>query len=622
MTTARARIRARGGCPHPRRSRPSDPIAAMTSRRTFIAAGLAGGAALGRRLVAGADRRGRRAGRSGAERAGALDRCRAGHHRRDRAGRCSTARCPSRPRRAPRRHRRDARQRRHARSRACRRRRSRSSAELFALLGFGPARIALARVGPPWRDAGRRRSRRLPRALARQSGFALLRSAYDALHQIVLRRVVRQSALVAGDRLRRAAGAFGMTATARNRPSPTRSAPASPPAGRSSTPRARRATSTLEADVVIVGTGAGGGIAAEILAAAGLTVILVEEGPLQDVARLPHARVRGLSRAVPGIGGAQDAATRRSTSCRGAASAAARRSTGRVRSARRQTTLAVLGARRTGSPASASPISRRGSSGWRRGCRSRPGRCRPTPTTRRSRAARKASASPSAAIRRNVKGCWNLGYCGMGCPINAKQSMLVTTIPGGAGRRARRWCTRARALEFVLERDRVVALTCVGDGRRRRASGPRAGSRCARAPSSPRRRDRHAGAAAAQPGARSARARRQAHVPAPGGRVGGADAGADRRPTTARRRPSTPTTSSTRCRPTARWATSSRRRRCTRSWRRSRCPTTARRHAALDARAAADAGAARAAARRLPSRQPRRHASRCAATARRCSTIR
>jgi choline dehydrogenase-like flavoprotein len=36
---------------------------------------------------------------------------------------------------------------------------------------------------------------------------------------------------------------------------------------------------------------------------------------------------------------------------------------------------------------------------------------------------------PSASIQRNVKGCWNLGYCGMGCPINAKQSMLVTTIP-------------------------------------------------------------------------------------------------------------------------------------------------------------------------------------------------
>ena len=32
-------------------------------------------------------------------------------------------------------------------------------------------------------------------------------------------------------------------------------------------------------------------------------------------------------------------------------------------------------------------------------------------------------------IPRNVRGCWNIGYCGMGCPTNAKQSMLVTTIP-------------------------------------------------------------------------------------------------------------------------------------------------------------------------------------------------
>jgi len=38
---------------------------------------------------------------------------------------------------------------------------------------------------------------------------------------------------------------------------------------------------TLEADVVIVGTGAGGGIAAETLSEAGLSVIMVEEGPLR-----------------------------------------------------------------------------------------------------------------------------------------------------------------------------------------------------------------------------------------------------------------------------------------------------------------------------------------------------
>ena len=29
-------------------------------------------------------------------------------------------------------------------------------------------------------------------------------------------------------------------------------------------------------------------------------------------------------------------------------------------------------------------------------------------------------------IPRNVRGCWNIGYCGMGCPTGAKpKSMLV-----------------------------------------------------------------------------------------------------------------------------------------------------------------------------------------------------
>jgi choline dehydrogenase-like flavoprotein len=65
----------------------------------------------------------------------------------------------------------------------------------------------------------------------------------------------------------------------------------------------------------------------------------------------------------------------------------------------------------------------------------------------------------TAAIRRNVKSCWNLGYCGMGCPTNAKQSMLVTTVPAALERGAT-LVTRARALEFALRGDRVTALSC------------------------------------------------------------------------------------------------------------------------------------------------------------------
>ena len=56
---------------------------------------------------------------------------------------------------------------------------------------------------------------------------------------------------------------------------------------------------------------------------------------------------------------------------------------------------------------------------------------------------------PVAVIPRNVKMCWNLGYCGMGCPTNAKQSMLLTTIPVALSRGATLISSlRAEKLEF------------------------------------------------------------------------------------------------------------------------------------------------------------------------------
>lgn len=57
-------------------------------------------------------------------------------------------------------------------------------AQLFSLLGFAPARIALARVGSPWREAGRDEVAAFLERW-RTSGFLLLRSAYAALHQLV-----------------------------------------------------------------------------------------------------------------------------------------------------------------------------------------------------------------------------------------------------------------------------------------------------------------------------------------------------------------------------------------------------------------------------------------------------
>jgi choline dehydrogenase-like flavoprotein len=67
---------------------------------------------------------------------------------------------------------------------------------------------------------------------------------------------------------------------------------------------------------------------------------------------------------------------------------------------------------------------------------------------------------PTGFIRRNVNGCWNLGYCGMGCPTNAKQSMLVTTIPSALDHGAT-LVTHARAERFVIQGERIEALECV-----------------------------------------------------------------------------------------------------------------------------------------------------------------
>jgi choline dehydrogenase-like flavoprotein len=64
-------------------------------------------------------------------------------------------------------------------------------------------------------------------------------------------------------------------------------------------------------------------------------------------------------------------------------------------------------------------------------------------------------------IPRNVRGCWNLGYCGMGCPTNAKQSMLVTTIPATL-ENGGELLYLARAERLLIKGDQVVGLDCLG----------------------------------------------------------------------------------------------------------------------------------------------------------------
>lgn len=63
-------------------------------------------------------------------------------------------------------------------------------------------------------------------------------------------------------------------------------------------------------------------------------------------------------------------------------------------------------------------------------------------------------------MHRNVRQCLDLGYCGLGCPTNAKQSMLITTIPfalehGGA------LITNTRADRLNIRADQVTGIDCI-----------------------------------------------------------------------------------------------------------------------------------------------------------------
>ena len=66
----------------------------------------------------------------------------------------------------------------------------------------------------------------------------------------------------------------------------------------------------------------------------------------------------------------------------------------------------------------------------------------------------------AATINRNVKACRNLGYCGTGCPIDAKQSMLVTTVPAALDRGAT-LLTHVRAQTLEIKGDHVVGIVGV-----------------------------------------------------------------------------------------------------------------------------------------------------------------
>ena len=215
----------------------------------------------------------------------------------------------------------------------------------------------------------------------------------------------------------------------------------------------------IEADVAIVGSGAGGGVTAEILAQAGLKVAIIEEGPL---ASSTDFRMRERE-AYPQL--YQESAGRQSLDksitilqgrCVGGSTTVNWTSSFRTP----QRTLGYwkesLGLTSMDEAALAP---------WFQRMEERlaiaPWAVAPNENNDLLRRGCEKLGIATGAIQRNVKGCFNLGYCGMGCPTNAKQSMLVTTIPAALDRGAT-LVHRARVARLVLARDRVVSLEAYG----------------------------------------------------------------------------------------------------------------------------------------------------------------
>lgn len=214
----------------------------------------------------------------------------------------------------------------------------------------------------------------------------------------------------------------------------------------------------FEADVVIIGTGAGGGMAAEILTQAGLSVIMLEHGALwsssdfrqQERWAYPHLYQDGAGRKTKdqAIAILQGRTVGGSTTVNWTTSI-------RTPKATLDYWHSEFGldfsAENSLDPYFAKAAGRLDISTWQ---------VPPNPNNAALKRGCENLGWQYTVIERNVHGCANLGYCGMGCPLNAKQSMLVTTIPtalaGGA-----LLISKVSARQFQLKGDKIQQLDAV-----------------------------------------------------------------------------------------------------------------------------------------------------------------
>jgi choline dehydrogenase-like flavoprotein len=215
----------------------------------------------------------------------------------------------------------------------------------------------------------------------------------------------------------------------------------------------------VQCDVAIIGTGAGAGITAELLTRAGLDVVLIEEGPLRtstDFNQKESEAYASLYQEGAGRKTLDGALTLLQGRCVGGTTVINWTSSFR-------TPASTLGYWRDQfdlkdftedamAPWFAQAEKRLNMHRWEE--------VPPNLNNEILRTGAKKLGISADIIPRNVKGCYNLGSCGLGCPTNAKQSMLVTTLPSALEAGARLF-HQTRAQEFELEGDKVKALVCV-----------------------------------------------------------------------------------------------------------------------------------------------------------------
>ena len=212
----------------------------------------------------------------------------------------------------------------------------------------------------------------------------------------------------------------------------------------------------LEADVVIIGTGAGGAVTAEILSQAGLRVILLEEGAYRCAEDFGPDEVRALSRLY--FYGGQRPTTDRGVSVvqgRTVGGSTTVNWTACIRPPRNTLEYwsGVLGLTEFGSEQMTPWLVR-----MEKRLRIEPAIDNNPNNQALARGAERLgwSAEP---IPRNVEECAVVGRCGLGCPRGAKLSMELTTIPAALDAGAvllTRVRAAARVNDLALDADDVL----------------------------------------------------------------------------------------------------------------------------------------------------------------------